>query len=40
MNRAIFLKIDLDVKFQLAITMNAIKHFLHSVYEFAKSILS
>ena len=40
MNKANFISIDLAIEFHLAITMNAIKRFLHPVYEFAQSILS
>ena len=40
MKKAIFISIDLTIEFQLAIALNAIKRFLHPVYEFAQSILS
>ena len=35
----IYLKINFDLEFQIAITWNAIKRYLHHAVDFAQSVL-
>ena len=39
MNACLYLKLDIAIEMQLAITLNAIKRYLTTAYEVAKSIL-
>ena len=40
MQISFYLKFDLDIEFQIAITWNALKSFLYPAYKIAEGVLS